>query len=116
MQFMGNRVVKIQEQQYIQWRHIGTVENQTDLGSSGSDIDNFPVLWWQGPDWLSELEKWPADILTRSTKESEEVKIVRELLAVAVENKQDPFGELHVLRLGAWIVRFLQNSRVNQYH
>ena len=121
-QFVGNRVAKIQEKQYIKWRHVGTAENPADLGSRGGSADKLTALWWQGPDWLSEPENWPSDILTTPSKESEaEVKTARELLAVAVENKQDAFDELlqqhelwRVFRVGAWITRFLQNTRAKR--
>lgn len=83
-QFVG-----IQETQYIQWRQVGTAQIPAALGSCRYDADKLAVLWWQGPNQLSEPEKWPADILTSSTKDSEaEVKGVQELLAVAVENKR----------------------------
>ena len=55
-QFVGNRVAKIQEKQYIKWRHVGTAENPADLGSRGSSADKLTALWWQGPEWLSEPE------------------------------------------------------------
>ena len=37
-QFISNRVRKIQEKEYIQWRDVGTKETPADLGSSGGKI------------------------------------------------------------------------------
>ena len=48
-QFVSNQVQKIQEKEYIQWRHVGTEENPADLGSSGRGISNCLDLWWHGP-------------------------------------------------------------------
>ena len=122
MQFVKNRVEKIRKKSYIQWRHVPTEDNPSDVGSRGGTIDKLTALWWQGPNWLSDPQRWPPDIMTSSSKESaaEEVKAVRELFAVALEkrNDLDELLEKHelwrALRVGAWIVRFLRNMRVKR--
>jgi hypothetical protein len=43
-QFVRNRVSKIQEKQYIQWRHVPTAENPADVGSRGGSIDQLSKL------------------------------------------------------------------------
>ena len=37
-QIISNRVRKIQEKEYIQWRDVGTKETPADLGSRGGEI------------------------------------------------------------------------------
>ena len=49
-QFVGNRVRKIQEKSYIEWRHVGTHANPADIASRGGNLDQSSNLWWIGPD------------------------------------------------------------------
>lgn len=122
-QFVGNRVKKIQDKQYLQWRHVPSEENPADVGSRGGDTSKLTTLWWLGPNWLSQPEDWPPDIVTNTTEESaaEEAKITRELFALAVENPftLDELLEKHelwrVLRVGAWVARFLHNIRAGRH-
>ena len=37
-QFVGNRVRKIQEKSYIDWRHVTSVDKPADLGSRGGAV------------------------------------------------------------------------------
>ena len=120
-QFVSNRVGKIQEKKYIQWRHVGTKENPADLGSRGGQITNCSDLWWHGPTWLPFPESWPADIVTTPTKESQtEAKIIREVLGVTV--KTDDYLDLvmrkydlwKTIRICSWVVRFARNCRAKR--
>ena len=54
-QLVGNQVRKMKKKQYLQWRHVPTEENPADVGSRGGDINKLTNLWWQGPNWLSDL-------------------------------------------------------------
>ena len=38
-QFVTNRVQKIQDQDYIEWRHVSSKENLADLGSRGGKVN-----------------------------------------------------------------------------
>ena len=70
--------MKIQEHSGITWRHVPTKENPADLGRGQVDDSK---LWWQGPEWLSDKEKWPTNTVTTRTPESQaEAKITKELL------------------------------------
>ena len=69
-QFVANRAMKIQERSGITWRQVPTKENPADLGSRGGQVDDSK-LWWQGMEWLSDREKWPTDIVTSRTPESQ---------------------------------------------
>ena len=49
-QFVANRVRKIQQHYFIQWRHVRSEDNPADLGSRGGRVDVSADLWWQGPE------------------------------------------------------------------
>ena len=51
-QFVGNRVRKIREKDYIKWRHVPSQDTPADLGSRGGHVDSANCLWWKGSDWL----------------------------------------------------------------
>ena len=57
-QFVENRVQKIVEHPEITWRHVPSQENPADVASRGGDVV-FSGLWWNGPDWISDRERWP---------------------------------------------------------
>ena len=70
--------MKIQERPGITWLHVPTKENPADQGSREGQVDDSK-LWWQGPEWLSDKEKWPTEVLTSRTPESQaEAKITKE--------------------------------------
>lgn len=43
-QFVVNRVNKIRDKTYIQWRHVGTYQNPTDIGSRGCQLNKLSEL------------------------------------------------------------------------
>ena len=116
-QFVANRISKIKSNLRLQWRHVPTKDNPADLGSRGGSVKN-KQLWWNGPDWLSNRENWPADITLEATKESNaETKVIRQVLAVSLE-QTDPldallekFGIWKTLRVCARLKRFVMNCR-----
>lgn len=117
-QFVSNRVRKIQEKKYIQWRHVGTKENPADLGSRGGRIADCSDLWWHGPTWLPFPESWPTDVVTMPTNESRaEAKIIKEVLGVALKTDDDLDLMMHkydlwkAIRICSWVVRFTRNCR-----
>ena len=75
-------------------------------------------LWWKGPQWLAELERWPPDIVTRATQETlAKAKRVRELFKAA-KAEEDKFDQIllkrslcKALRICAWIPQFMCNTR-----
>ena len=112
---------KIQEKQ-ISWRHVSKEENLEDVGSRGGEVSQLTTLWWRGPSWLSQPQEWPPLASTQGT-EVEEVKQTHEGFPLGVEktNKASALDELlekhelwPVLRVGAWVVRFLCNTRTNR--
>lgn len=116
-QFVSNRVQKIQQHPEVKWRHVGTKDNPADLSSWSRSIENGE-LWWRGPEWLLDRERWPADIKTTATPESQaEAKVIREVFAVA-QAKTDILDALLVkfslcktLRVCSWMARFIRNLR-----
>ena len=117
-QFVGNRVRKIREHADVTWRHVPTQDNPADLASRGGPVTQENQLWWKGPEWLSDPGKWPPDLVTAHTAESNaEVKATKELFALAVK-ANDELDDLlskttywRTLRVCAWIVRFTRNAR-----
>ena len=85
-QFVANRVKKIQQHSFIQWRYVRSDQNPANLGSRGGRADESAKLWWEGPAWIAEPENWPPDIVTAATNETQaEAKVVREVLFVTTQ-------------------------------
>ena len=120
-QFVANRVRKIREHVEVIWWHVPTEDNPADLASRGGLVSKENQLWWSGPEWLSDPRKWPENLVTAPSKESnQEVKTTKELFALAV-NSDDELDELlakssywKTLRVCAWIMRFAQNARTKR--
>ena len=116
-QFVSNRVHKIQQHDQVKWHHVPTEDNPADLGSRGGNAVNSH-LWKNGPTWLSDPSSWPPDIVLESTVETmAEAKVNRELFSVAIP-KDDALDHMlsnhalpRVLRIGAWVWRFIHNCR-----
>ena len=117
-QFVANRVNKIRDKAYIQWRHVGTDQNPADIGSRGCQADKLSELWFKGPEWLTEPDLWPGDILTEPNKETEaEAKLTKKIFAIVTETKDslDEVFEKNIfwktVRITTWIRRFLYNCK-----
>ena len=115
---MANRVSKIQQHSFIQWRYVRSDQNPADLGSRGGRVDKSAKLWWEGPAWLAEPESWPPDIVTMATSETQaEAKVVREALFVTkteddvLNETLEKHGYWKAIRIVAWIARFLSNCK-----
>lgn len=116
-QFVANRVSKIHQHPEIEWRYIPTCENPADLASRGGSVSD---LWRNGPEWLSNREKWPPNpVISASPATETEAKIIREVLTVAttapVSDCFDDVLEKHdfrrALRVMAWVTRFIENCK-----
>ena len=116
---MHNRVRKIQDKNWITWRHVPTKENPADLGSRGGPVAQEDDLWWRGPKWLSDPSAWPVDITTTATAETlAEAKTVREIFKLANEQEVEgidavlnKYGLWRVLHIGGWMARFIHNAK-----
>ncbi|XP_068707690.1 uncharacterized protein [Montipora foliosa] len=118
-QFVSNRVRKIQDKEYIHWRHVGSKENPADLGSRGGKAGECADLWFQGPSWLPYPENWPSDIVTSPSKETQaEAKVIKEVLAVAIADDKEldqllqKWDLWRAVRICSWITRFIQNCKL----
>ena len=119
-QFVANRGKKIREHERVMWYHVTTDQNPADLGSHGGYVTNNE-LWQHGPSWLSYKTNWPPEIALEPSKEitTDELKHTRQVHALVTASPQrDEFDELlesyrlrKVLRIGAWIQRFIRNCR-----
>ena len=117
-QFVANRVNKIRDKEYIQWRHVGTDQNPADIGSRGCQADKLSELWFKGPEWLTEPDLWPRDILTEPNNETEaEAKLTKEIFANVTETKDnldevlEKNGFWKTVRITTLIRRFLNNCK-----
>ncbi|CAB4021652.1 Hypothetical predicted protein, partial [Paramuricea clavata] len=117
-QFVANRVQKIQEHKIDAWMHVPTADNPADLGSRGGSVEDSE-LWWNGPEWLSNRDLWPPNLVTKESAESAtEAKAIREVLAVTTVAEPDEFDSLlakydlkRTLRVCVWISRFVRSCR-----
>ncbi len=115
-QFVQNRVRKIREKAFIEWRHVPPHQNPADIGSRAGMGSNDKQLWQNGPDWLGDEESWPTiPVITESDESRAETKLTREVFSFAVA-ENDSFDKLlekfdlwKVLRVGAWVARFVAN-------
>ena len=48
-QFVSNRVNKIREKDFINWRHVPTDRNPADIENHGCSVNKIPTEWWNGP-------------------------------------------------------------------
>ena len=119
--FVANRVKKINAREYIEWKHVGTVQNPADIGRRGCAADKLTETWIPGPDWMSDPDRWPTDVCTKPTKESEaESKQIKEVFTAAIETKDDLDEILQkhefwkAVRIVAWIFRFLRNCKLTK--
>ena len=97
-------------------------KNPADVGSRGCTIDKLYDNWLKEPEWLANYEKWPDDIITAPSKESEsEAKMVSEVMATTIERPPNVLDQLlerfslwKTLRITAWMMRFIENTRIKE--
>ena len=121
-QFVSNRVRKINEKDFIVWRHVGTDHNPADRGSRGCEVNRLTGEWLNGPVWLADPDQWPASVMTEPSQDSEaEAKKIKEILATAIETEDNldallikhPYWK--TIRINAWIARFLHNCKIPKH-
>ena len=112
-QFVANRVQKIRQHENVTWHHVPTAENPADIGSRGGKVSGN-TLWKEGPSWLSNPAEWPVQRVLESTPDSKsEAKVIKEIFKA--EDIMDPLLDKYplpkVLRIGAWVRRFILNCK-----
>ena len=109
------------------WRHCTGEDNPADIrsrGAFGSKLKD-DELWWKGPHRLSAGEEnWPqVESVTNSPESEEKVKKTANAMVVDVQSPPsvasivdiNRHGKLDkLLRVTAWVLRFIRNSRPNQ--
>ena len=117
-QFVANKVSKILEKEYIKWYYVPIKQNPADIESRGSLLSKTSDIWWKGPSWIAENNKWPDQPILSEAKESEkESKIIKNILANTVKQKDlfdfllDKYKLHKVLRVSAWITRFINSCQ-----
>ena len=109
---------KIKQNANVTWKYVPTKQNPADIGSRGLLISKMPNVWWEGPSWLTNSNEWPTQpVIQLSVESQKEAKPGKQILANTVETTStfdtllEKF-ELHkVLRVTAWVNRFIQNCR-----
>ena len=100
---MTNLVNKINGKE-LTWRYVPTDKNPADLGSMGGEASKLTELWFKGLSWLSDPDKWPSDIVTKASEESEsEAQLVKEIMQVAVKREPDELDEILILQCVSWL-------------
>ena len=88
--------------------------------SRGGSVDD-KKLWKQGLSWLKDKDKWPADIVTSPSPESQaEAKVIKGIFAgftaatYCLDDLLEKFNLTKTLRVVAWSWRFVGNSRLKR--
>ena len=121
-QFVTNRVSKIKEKEFIEWRHVPSELNPSDIGSRGCYGKKLDSLWFNGPSWLQTPDEWPPEIILESSDQSEaEANPIQSVFRMGVEineEKVDKSDEIlekfqfrKAMRSTAMVMRFIGNCR-----
>lgn len=115
-----NEILKITRKN--EWGHCPGEENPADIGLRSEPASRLKEseLWWRGPTWLTRPEsEWPNSEVSETPQSNEERKklnvtvasVTRRIGATQVidVNKFSNIGRL--LRVTAWVKRFLHNSK-----
>ena len=105
-QFVANRVWKINAKEFTEWRHVNSEKIPADLGSRDSKADQLSSVWLPEPEWLSNPDEWPANLVTESSKETE---VEAKLTSDESDNMLEKHTFWETVRISAWVKQFLQN-------
>ncbi|XP_061720563.1 uncharacterized protein LOC133527531 [Cydia pomonella] len=121
--FVQNRVTQINELTgNATWFHVRSEDNPSDLLSRGVTLDNLIDcnLWWFGPSFLHDPK---SDFVSDNTSKNTAIEDLPELRSTAVSlvcNQQDELfnfdrcsSYIKLIRIGAYVLRFILNSRTN---
>ena len=123
-QFVRLRVDQILQESNIEWHYVNTKDNPADIASRGMHIQQLASneLWWQGPPWINDQQSWPSLPELEKTEESETEKRNVNTTALISEKTQEGleaiidlqrYNSLHkVIRITAWVYRFVNNARL----
>ena len=117
--FVGNRVSLISDLiAPNRWNHVEGTNNPADCASRGllpSEILSHK-LWWGGPQWLQQsMHHWPKLSTLIPNSPSEEASEISSHVAIIQPQTIFPVDRYssftRLLRVTAWIFRFLSNSK-----
>ena len=115
--FVHNRVVEICEAEG-EWKFVPSGENPADLASRG--ISSFALssssLWEQGPTWLPDHSSWPEQpsfaVLPEATMASSDSSPCTDQNSSFFTTLVQRTSTLtRFVRIVAWVLRFIRNSR-----
>ncbi|XP_064469601.1 uncharacterized protein LOC135384326 [Ornithodoros turicata] len=117
--FVANRVKEINKLTgKDRWRHCAGDDNPADLltrGIAAHQLKN-PDLWWKGPGWLSTPEAWPQAVhakLAHHNDEALEALCVEAQVSLVISPEHFS-GATRLIRVTAWILRYIRNLRCPQ--
>ncbi|XP_048006670.1 uncharacterized protein LOC125242013 [Leguminivora glycinivorella] len=121
--FVQNRVTQINDLTgNATWFHVRSEENPSDLLSRGVSLDNLIDcnLWWNGPTFLHDSN---SNFINDNISQNTTIADLPELRSTAVslvctqQNELFNFDKcssyLKLIRIGAYVLRFILNSRTN---
>ena len=82
--FVRNRINKIKELAGVNWKHVPTEHNPSDLGTKGVHTSKLGDFWLKGPSWFKSRDDWP---------EQPEIVEAPEILSEKVTTKMFPSKE-----------------------
>ena len=103
------------------WRHVSSKDNPSDCSSLGlypNQLANHSQ-WWNGPDWLKQPENlWPISSYEPTLDSSEERNMDSSCVVLRTGNQEDALPLVQrtssysrLIRITAWIFRFIHNAR-----
>ncbi|XP_050298613.1 uncharacterized protein LOC126737669 isoform X1 [Anthonomus grandis grandis] len=127
--FVWNRISEIRKLSASgTWRHVPGLLNPADLPSRGCSIKQLvQSRWWEGPQWLYQNPfNTPLESLSYDEEEINRERR-KKLVTVLINNERqkmslmdwhlDYFSQyLKIIRMCAWISRFIYNTRNKERH
>ena len=116
--YVANRVQKITHQTATNnWKHVRSEDNPADIISRGASAENLrnSVLWWEGPDWLSQNKKfWPqsnVDFTQCAVPETHDT-VIQTCVNIKAEPVLCKYSSMNKLvRIIAYCKRFINNCK-----
>ena len=91
------------------WRHFPSQESPADIASRGGDVV-FSELWWNGPDCISDRERWPPQSAIQPS--DKQGKQNEKLPRICLKTLTGCMFELRkALNICALVSRFVDNLR-----
>ena len=116
LQYVRNKMKKIQELLTGEWKHVTTYQNPSDAGTRGTI--EITKMWLKGPQWLQDEREWPKQTQIVQTNEGAKEKVKeKSVIMVSKENNTfmnnqfERFRYTKLLLIIAWVKRFIYNCQ-----